>query len=71
MIFNFSIEHIAAWAMMAILTIPLFSGARCCRWCGWLFMWQVLTPTRAWWFDIPLIGISFAILEWTWKKAND
>lgn len=56
---------------MAMLTIPFFHGTMVYRWSAWLLAWQVMTPTREWWFDIPLMGIGFAVLEWTWRKAND
>lgn len=70
MIFDFSMGKVAGFAVMAIFTIPFFPGTLAYRWTVWLLAWQLLTPTRAWWFDILLIGLSFGILEWTYGKAN-
>ncbi|MBZ0158416.1 MAG: hypothetical protein K8I29_19635 [Alphaproteobacteria bacterium] len=69
MYLNLTIEHLAGFALLAYLLIPLFHGAMAYRWTAWAALWQLLTPVRPWFFDLPLLCCSFFVLEWLYRKA--
>lgn len=55
---------IFALFFMACVACYLFSGWQLLRCLCWLLLWQIATPLRSLYLDIPLLVLGFCITEW-------
>ena len=71
---NLTIPHLLGFLMIVYVASHFTSGTRLWRVMGWVWLWQLLTPARPAWPDIPLMVVGFVATEWiyfmTFKAAN-
>jgi hypothetical protein len=67
---NLTLEHFASFAIMAYCASFVAKGAQLYRLLGWLWLWQVFTPVRPVWLDIPLMVAAWAATEWLYLQAS-
>jgi biotin transporter BioY len=60
---NLTFGHLAGFIMMAWIAASFAEGARLTRCIGFIALWQLLSPVRAWYLDVPLMLSGFAAVE--------
>lgn len=68
--FNVTLPHLLAFALSAYAATAFFKGGRLLRVVGWLALWQLLTPVRPWYGDVPLMATGFVIAEWLYLRLK-
>jgi hypothetical protein len=64
MVFNFTSAHLMGFVVMASIALMFVSSeAKLLRIVVWMLLWQLFTPTRPAWFDLPLMMVGFLIVE--------
>lgn len=59
-------------ALIIVVCTPAEFGHGWTRWrmAGFYLLWQVFTPLRPWYIDMPLLLISIALMELAWRVAK-
>jgi hypothetical protein len=60
---NLTIEHFMAFSLMAYAASFCCAGERLLRFIGWIGLWQLLTPVRPAWQDVPMMLVAWATVE--------
>lgn len=55
--------HLFGFFILVYLVSLVLRGDQLVRGIAWLALWQILTPTREWFIDLPLLIIAFATVE--------
>ena len=58
-----------AMAMICLVYV-FFTGHRLMRVIAWIFLWQLLTPTRDTLIDLTLLVTGFIIVEFCYLKTK-
>lgn len=66
---NLTISHLMAFLIMVYIASSFTSGARLVRLSGWMSLWQLLTPARPIWQDIPMMLVVWAATEYLYLWA--
>lgn len=67
---NLTIAHLAAFCVMAYVASLFTKGARLLRLLGWIALWQLLTPERPMWQDLPQMLIGWLWAEFIYSKVT-
>lgn len=67
--FNLTVQHFFAFAFMAYLASFFAKGTRLVRLVGWIALWQLLTPVRPIWQDVPMMLVGWALSEYLYHHA--
>lgn len=67
---NLTIQHFAAFCFVAYVASFFAAGVRLIRLLGWIALWQLLTPVRPVWQDVPMMLASWAATEWIYSLAT-
>lgn len=57
--------------VMSYIGAHLMGGPKLIRFIGWTVCWQLLTPVRSWYVDIPLFIACVAISEWVYLRTKN
>ncbi len=60
---NLTIGHLLGFIWMALLASYFTSGPQLMRLLGWVFLWQLLTPVRPVWLDVPMMILGWMLSE--------
>lgn len=67
---NLTFEHFAAFALMAYIASHLAVGAQLARLIGFIGLWQLLTPVRPMFEDVPLMIAAWSATELLYRAAT-
>jgi len=67
---NLTIQHFAGFCLMAYMASFFAAGARLIRLLGWIALWQLLTPVRPVWQDVPMMLIAWVATELVYSAAT-
>jgi hypothetical protein len=60
---NLTIGHLSGFCFMALLASCFTSGPQLMRLLGWIFFWQLLTPVRPLFLDVPMLVLGWMLSE--------
>lgn len=67
---NLTIEHLADFCLMAYLASLCVTGHKLVRMICWIALWQLVTPVRPIWQDVPMMVVGLAITEWVYRTKR-
>jgi hypothetical protein len=70
MTLNLTLEHLAGFFIMAYFATHFVGGMRLIRLLGWIALWQLLTPLRPTWQDLPMMLAAWALSELAYSKVG-
>lgn len=60
---NLTIGHLLSFIWMAMLASYFTSGPQLMRLIGWILCWQLITPVRPLWLDVPMMILGWMLSE--------
>lgn len=67
---NLTLDHLYGAVIMIFMLMPFFKGYRLLRVVTWVCLWQLLTPVRDAYIDLPLFIGGFIIAEIIYLKYS-
>ena len=69
MTINLTFGHIFAFSLLVYAASFFTSGVRLLRLVFWIALWQLFSPTRPLWIDIPMLLAGWLLLESIFSEA--
>lgn len=69
MTINLTFGHVFAFFLLGFAASFFASGVRLLRLVFWIALWQLFTPTRPLWIDIPMLLFGWLLLESIFSEA--
>lgn len=66
---NLTIPHLLGFCVMAYMASSVVTGTKLYRLIAWIGLWQLATPVRPIWYDVPMMMVSFVAVEWAYLLA--
>lgn len=63
---NLTIPHLLGFFVMAYMASSVATGTKRYRLIAWIGLWQLATPVRPIWYDVPMMMVSFVLVEWAY-----
>lgn len=69
MTINLTFGHVLGFFLLGFAATFFASGVKLLRLVFWILLWQLFTPTRPLWIDIPLLLAGWLVLESIFSEA--
>ncbi len=67
---NITSQHLYVGLLMVALGATFLRGDKLFRFIGWVTLWQLFSPARPVYEDLPLMFVSFAALEFFYARLR-